>query len=315
MAGTKRSWDGQPLQDEPNPIATHTTQPPQQPPTMASAPPAAEEPPANPIITMFETFRDELDEHHDRRERLIKISRDITALSKKIIFSLQRIRTLPTPLPPSISKETTTRFAQINTLFQSALPEFQHPPNFWRYQRSLSPGIQEFIEAVSFHHYLTTQTLITKAEVAERLPAGILVTDEDYLMGLFDFTGEVMRFAVTGLSAGASPCGGQGGKQGVDGDGDGDETETGTEIAIGKKLPTEQAGIVVDLRGMRSAFEGLTVTRRHTNMFRDLGKKVDVMQNSVEKVERAAYGILVRGSERPKGWRPDLAVAAGGDDY
>ncbi len=33
---------------------------------------------------MFETFRDELDEHHDRRERIVKASRDITALSKKM---------------------------------------------------------------------------------------------------------------------------------------------------------------------------------------------------------------------------------------
>lgn len=32
----------------------------------------------------------ELDDHHDRRERIIKASRDITALSKKTIFSLQR---------------------------------------------------------------------------------------------------------------------------------------------------------------------------------------------------------------------------------
>lgn len=33
---------------------------------------------------MFEKFRDELDEHHDRRERIIKVSRDVTALSKKM---------------------------------------------------------------------------------------------------------------------------------------------------------------------------------------------------------------------------------------
>lgn len=36
------------------------------------------------IHSMFEGFRDELDQHHDRRERLIKISRDITASSKKM---------------------------------------------------------------------------------------------------------------------------------------------------------------------------------------------------------------------------------------
>ena len=38
----------------------------------------------SPYMPMFETFRDELDEHHDRRERIIKASRDITALSKKM---------------------------------------------------------------------------------------------------------------------------------------------------------------------------------------------------------------------------------------
>jgi predicted translin family RNA/ssDNA-binding protein len=37
----------------------------------------------SPFMPMFETFRAELDEHHDRRERIIKASRDITALSKK----------------------------------------------------------------------------------------------------------------------------------------------------------------------------------------------------------------------------------------
>lgn len=38
----------------------------------------------SPYLAMFETFRNELDEHHDRRERIIKASRDITALSKKM---------------------------------------------------------------------------------------------------------------------------------------------------------------------------------------------------------------------------------------
>jgi hypothetical protein len=39
---------------------------------------------SSPFMPMFETFRDELDEHHDRRERIIKASRDITAASKKM---------------------------------------------------------------------------------------------------------------------------------------------------------------------------------------------------------------------------------------
>ena len=42
------------------------------------------EPVTSPFMPMFEAFRDELDEHHDRRERVIKAGRDITALSKKM---------------------------------------------------------------------------------------------------------------------------------------------------------------------------------------------------------------------------------------
>lgn len=38
----------------------------------------------NEFTSMFEHFRDELDAHHDRRERIIKASRDVTALSKKM---------------------------------------------------------------------------------------------------------------------------------------------------------------------------------------------------------------------------------------
>jgi len=39
---------------------------------------------SSPFMSMFEQFRDELDQHHDRRERIIKASRDITAASKKM---------------------------------------------------------------------------------------------------------------------------------------------------------------------------------------------------------------------------------------
>lgn len=42
------------------------------------------EQPTSAFVSMFEGFRGELDEHHDRRERIIKASRDITAASKKM---------------------------------------------------------------------------------------------------------------------------------------------------------------------------------------------------------------------------------------
>ena len=40
--------------------------------------------PRNAYTPMFEHFRDELDVHHDRRMKIQKVSRDVTALSKKM---------------------------------------------------------------------------------------------------------------------------------------------------------------------------------------------------------------------------------------
>lgn len=49
-----------------------------------NARPEKQDAPRGRFHEMFEGFRDELDQHHDRRERIIKASRDITALSKKM---------------------------------------------------------------------------------------------------------------------------------------------------------------------------------------------------------------------------------------
>ena len=69
MAGTKRSWEGRELRISDSPARS----------AMASTTDSPTQ-----IQSIFSTFRDELDQHHDRRERVIKTSRDITALSKKM---------------------------------------------------------------------------------------------------------------------------------------------------------------------------------------------------------------------------------------
>jgi predicted translin family RNA/ssDNA-binding protein len=77
--------------------------------------------------TLFVQIRDKLDAHYDRRERLVKISRDITALSKKMIFSLQRVQGNVQSLPPGIQKEIDQREAEIQKLIEKARPELQGP--------------------------------------------------------------------------------------------------------------------------------------------------------------------------------------------
>jgi hypothetical protein len=43
---------------------------------------------------------------------------------------------------------------------------------YWRYRRAFSPGLQEFIEAVSFLHFIKHGNLITREEVEEVIRAG-----------------------------------------------------------------------------------------------------------------------------------------------
>lgn len=50
-------------------------------------------PPRTEILAQFALFRSTLDDVNDRRERLVKISRDITIASKRAIFHLHRALT------------------------------------------------------------------------------------------------------------------------------------------------------------------------------------------------------------------------------
>lgn len=45
----------------------------------------------NPFLENFKIYQIELDNKHDRQERLVKLSRDVTIESKRIIFLLHNI--------------------------------------------------------------------------------------------------------------------------------------------------------------------------------------------------------------------------------
>lgn len=47
----------------------------------------------NPILKMFRDFSTVLDAKHDRHERIVKLNRDITIESKRIIFLLHNSAT------------------------------------------------------------------------------------------------------------------------------------------------------------------------------------------------------------------------------
>ncbi|KAI5991565.1 Translin [Pisolithus albus] len=135
---------------------------------------------------MFDDFKKEFDAQHDRREYLIKASRDITSLSKKVIFLLH-LRKSKRASESGMAKlrEVQAIYAKIKVELQSDL--------FWRHHRAISPCLQEYVEAISFAWYLGHSTLVS---FNQYFPLPL----EDYLCGLSDLTGELMRLAISGIA-------------------------------------------------------------------------------------------------------------------
>ncbi|KAB5578237.1 Translin family-domain-containing protein [Coniochaeta sp. 2T2.1] len=280
----------------------------------------------NEYTAMFEKFRDDLDEHHERKEKVVKASRDITALSKKIIFALQRVRRIQDELPSDIKKDMDARLEQISKLLASIGSETQGI-NRYRYSGQLS-CMEELVEALTFAHYLRSQSLVSydtlSAEIEELSRRGaaaaaaadpepvakaqadanmpdtgpsvegatdtaeapvVTVTEKDYLYGVFDLTGEMMRFATTSTALTRSLA---------TADGDGDAS-------------ARPRTILQDMQELRSFVEMLPQSKG-----KGWGQKLEVLRQSVRKVEIIGYGMVVRGGERRKGWVPDAEVEVGG---
>ena len=164
---------------------------------------------------------------------------------------------------------------QIQETFGSVAPDLKGI-NAYRYQRNVSGGIQEWMEAVLFEHYLLTQSIMTHEEAAKTIPSGIMLTYEDYALGLFDMTGELMKIAIT-------------------------------YMATNGKLPGKDGGssVLTDMQIMRMQLELMDAGGSYA-LGRDFESKLKTTRASVEKVENSVYSMTVRGSERPPGWKPDL---------
>lgn len=67
-----------------------------------------------------------------------------------------------------LTNESRMKFVEIKQVFQQMLPELEGE-NFWRHQKTISPGLQEYIEALSFSYYLENNRLISYQQVQEEL--------------------------------------------------------------------------------------------------------------------------------------------------
>lgn len=175
--------------------------------------------------TEWEVINTEMAEYDQMRETIIKRSREIQKASKQAIFSLHRgddtkaetlineamsvakelYPTVPilsqsleeppvllSPSPPfpfSSSPPPLLSFFQIPPLVPS-----QIEANPTLRPGSYSNSLEEWAEAVTFRTYLLEKRLARKGEMP-------LVTSEEYLGGVLDFTGELNRYAVQKATA------------------------------------------------------------------------------------------------------------------
>lgn len=220
------------------------------------------------LFIAFSSHQSELDSRNDKYERLVKISRDITIQSKRVIFSLLRRE----ESSDSLLKDGEEKVSGIKELLSKACDELKTEDPY-KFARAISPGIQEFIEAVTLMFYIKERKLISYDQVNQLYFCygmnSVLLTHYDYMLGVADLTGELMRMAIN---------------------------------HIGSHEFNEAENICQILRSIYQEYSIFAYENR------DMSKKVGVMKASLNKVENACYNVKVRGSEVPDNMLADIIL-------
>jgi len=121
----------------------------------------------DPVQNMFGEISKVLDYRHDKRERIVKISRDITIESKRIIFCLHRIKGEDDKA--AVLGEAEGRFWDMKDKLWYYLARELKGEDHYQFIKAYSSGLQEWVEALSFYHYLAYDKLISFDEVEKEL--------------------------------------------------------------------------------------------------------------------------------------------------
>lgn len=219
------------------------------------------QPPLNERVqAAFLSYRQELDEKQALHEKIFKLNRELTIASKQVICLLHRI-TVHSPedreakLAEAEAKLQELRVEKLAAIAEETKDSDQHA-------RTFSGGVQEYIEALTFYHFLKGEVIPNRASAGsfcstEEGPHFPLSTS-DYVLGLADLSGELMRAATMAAAAGNRDFPGR---------------------------------LLEVLQEMAAAFQlldaGVSVTFAR--------QKMQAMRRSVCKVERLCYSMHVRG--------------------
>ncbi|XP_008243883.1 PREDICTED: translin-associated protein X [Prunus mume] len=188
-----------------------------------------------------------------------------TINSKKVIFQVHRISKHN---KEEVLQKAEKDLATVTDQYISRLVRELQGTDFWKLRRAYSPGVQEYVEAATFCKFCRTGTLLNLDEMnATLLPLSdpslepLQINVLDYLLGLADLTGELMRLAIGRISDG--------------------------ELDFAKKI----------CEFVREIYRELTLVVPFMDDSHDMKSKMDTMLQSVMKIENACFGVHVRGSE------------------
>ncbi|MEM4247094.1 MAG: hypothetical protein QXR48_00230 [Candidatus Woesearchaeota archaeon] len=125
----------------------------------------------------FEMMRRHIESHDALREQLIRLSRDVLALSKKSIYSLHRNEVGTAKKQIAIARKTIARI-------QKLIKKDTHLAATGAYLEAL----EEYVEASCYLSLLTKKALPTAKQLG--------VDIDTYLPGLCDLVGELVRKAI-----------------------------------------------------------------------------------------------------------------------
>ncbi|EPS63067.1 hypothetical protein M569_11720, partial [Genlisea aurea] len=162
---------------------------------------------SNPMKDAFSIYATYLSDLYERRERIVRASRDLTMNSKKAIFQVHRI---DKHNKQNVLEKAHSDLATVADQHLSRLAKELQGSDIWKLRRAYSPGVQEYVEASTFYNFCINGSLLTLDEMNSMLrPPSIDPSVEpfqinllDYLLGVADMTGELMRLAIGRISDG-----------------------------------------------------------------------------------------------------------------
>eukprot|EP00871_Galdieria_phlegrea_P003659 jgi/Galph1/4294/GphlegSOOS_G3017.1 len=224
------------------------------------------------IDSVFQPLAERLNAMNEKRERLVKASRDITQQSKKAIFLLHRVTD---EYPHKICSDASEQLAIIREQMRTRLLPELSAEEYHKFHSVITHCLQEYVEARSFLSYLARGCLISVEDINaeifatqfdqaekhlfERNITFNLISLKDYILGIADLSGELMRYCINSAAS----------------------SERNVPFQI------EKFTILLELNGVVHMFDSSF----------NWNEKSETLSNNLQKIENTCYQIYIRTLE------------------